>query len=273
MNIKYAEWAQLAINYDDADFLPMPILCQPKLNGVRAKWDFAEQKLISRQGEVFPVIALPHLYEQLMDQKHEEYIHALDGELYCHNLSFQEICARVAVGRTERHPNAYAINFYTFAAIGDKPHDNELPEVGHVNGYPNIILVPTTKIYFHGQIQVELDSAVAQGFEGIMLRYPGVIYRPGRTEALIKLKPWKYGVGQVIGMKEGLGKFKGMLGSFLVQHEVDGKKIHFRVGGGLMDDNYRTYAFKLDVRPRIKFRYREESDAGKPLQPQFVKEL
>jgi DNA ligase-1 len=65
-----------------------------------------------------------------------------------------------------------------------------------------------------------------------MLHRRDAPYRPGRGDALLKVKPYLEGDARVIGHVPGRGKYQGMLGSLLVELP-DGKR--FRIGTGFTD--------------------------------------
>ena len=70
-------------------------------------------------------------------------------------------------------------------------------------------------------------------------------------------------------MKEGLGKYKGMIGA--IQCELHGKR--FYVSGGLSDADRVVY-WQKDIagRPAL-IKCRELSKSGIPLQPQLARAL
>lgn len=82
----------------------------------------------------------------------------------------------------------------------------------------------------------ELDSRLAEiisaGGEGLMLHHRNAIYRVGRSNDLLKYKPFDDAEARVIGHTSGRGKYDGMLGALIVERP-DG--IRFRLGTGFSD--------------------------------------
>ena len=265
MNKVYPTWAMCATPYDDLEFGPTyPIIAQPKLNGVRAKWDISHQLFITRQGKAIPERVLPHLYEKMRSNK-DLFVCSLDGELYSNNLRFQDIAGIVSPNRAVAHEEHESINFHVFDLISDL---DTLSRQNALVFYP-VMRVPYATLYNENQLDIYLKSMVDSGYEGLMLRVPGCPYTIGRTKALIKLKPWKYGHARIIGFNKGKGKYVDTLGALAA--EMLGQK-YFNVSGGLTDKQ-RKYIWirqRKYIHQMIMIKYRELSRGGIPIQPQVV---
>jgi len=256
------QWAMLAVPYDEVQDIGFPVLGQPKLNGVRAKWD--GKTLTSRQGKTWRRETLPHIFEKLERFSAENPGVVLDAELYAHGLSLQEIIKRVAVHRNVFHKDHLDIDFHAFDIISDDDTESRQITLSQIyQPWTAVCKVETRK-----DVEIWLNRFCEAGFEGLMLRQYHCPYRSGRTEMLIKVKPWKYGKGVVAGFTPGEGKYKGMLGAIIVKAE----NIEFRVSGGLTDED-RINVWrdnKLYLGKPISYRYRDLSAGRKPLSPQVV---
>jgi len=88
--------------------------------------------------------------------------------------------------------------------------------------------------------QAEFDKlnkhALAEGYEGLMIKPDSEGYKCKRSHAWLKVKPFIEVTLTVIALEEGTGKNEGMLGAFVVEGEDDGKFFHVNVGSGLTDD-------------------------------------
>ena len=62
-----------------------------------------------------------------------------------------------------------------------------------------------------------------------MLHRADSLYHSGRSDNLLKLKPWQDAEATVVEILPGKGKFKGMMGSLLVSDESGHR---FRIGTG-----------------------------------------
>ena len=88
--------------------------------------------------------------------------------------------------------------------------------------------------------QAEFDKlnkhALAEGYEGLMIKPDNEGYKCKRSHAWLKVKPFIEVTLKVIALEEGTGKNEGMLGALVVEGEDDGKFFHVNVGSGLSDD-------------------------------------
>lgn len=255
----------LAVNLDELDIhydIAYPCIGQPKLDGVRAYWD--GHILRSRQQKVFSADALPHIYAKLQafSAKYPGII--LDGELYGETLPFQEICARVAINRSAPHPDATSVDFHAFDIIS--ADDTETRQTTLCQIYRPWVAV--TKLLHPDNIELWTSRFYEAGFEGMMIRQLKCPYISGRTQALIKVKPWQYCTGVIVGLKRGQGKYIDTLGSI----EVKIKDITCFVSGGLTDKQRDTIwrAPNNFLNCQITLKYRELSNTGRLLKPQIV---
>ncbi len=86
------------------------------------------------------------------------------------------------------------------------------------------------KLSSEAQLQALLRKTVKAGGEGLMLHKGSAAYRSGRSDDLLKLKPYEDAEARVIGYKSGRGQWQGMTGALVVQ-TADGRQ--FALGSGL----------------------------------------
>src|SRR3990167_2372928 len=110
-----------------------------------------------------------------------------------------------------------------------------------------------------------LDGINQLGGEGIMLRNPDSFWMPERSHNLLKLKPFKLGVGTVVDWEPGKGKYEGMLGSLTVQF-VAGT---FNLSG--FTDDERQLPCRFAVGSAVRFKYRELTDDGLPKEARYLR--
>ena len=84
-------------------------------------------------------------------------------------------------------------------------------------------------------------TAIAGGYEGIMIKDPKAVYETKRTVSWLKQKPYIEVSLTVVGTEEGTGKNVGRLGALIVEGTDDGKLIRTNVGSGLTDNNRIEY--------------------------------
>lgn len=191
-------------------------LCSRKLDGVRCLmyWDGKQVRTASRGGENYD-LATSHLREneQLIEffKNHPSII--LDGELYCHGKTLQQISS---AARMEK--NAYDCDWLQYW-IYDM-YDTANPDMPALkrqcflneyclcadseNSNSDIQLVEQKIISKEENIWKLHDQYVSEGFEGCVIRNPDKPYKPnGRTNDMIKFKNYKSEDFKVIGYELG----------------------------------------------------------------------
>jgi DNA ligase-1 len=111
----------------------------------------------------------------------------------------------------------------------------------------------------------QLDAVVRAGGEGLMLHRADAPYVTGRSDALLKLKPWQDAEAIVVGYTPGKGKYQGMTGA-LDMEMPDGKR--FRIGSGLSDALRRQ---PPPLGTRITYRYQQLTKNGVPRFPRYLR--
>ena len=97
--------------------------------------------------------------------------------------------------------------------------------------------VEQRKLGNEAELQQWLMQIVKNGGEGLVLHKGSAPYRSGRSDDLLKLKPFDDAEARVIGYKPGRGQWQGMTGALLVQ-SPDGKQ--FSLGSGLSAELRRS---------------------------------
>jgi len=103
-------------------------------------------------------------------------------------------------------------------------------------------------------IEVDLDTAeghdilkrysadaVADGFEGIMIKSLDAPYECRRSTFWMKLKPTITVDLNIVGFEEGTGRNVGRLGAIICEGDDNGRRINVNVGSGLSDANRDEY--------------------------------
>jgi DNA ligase-1 len=124
-------------------------------------------------------------------------------------------------------------------------------------GLENIRIAPT---YYtgtdHSKIEELLNEVDNQGYEGLMcLR--DVTYKTKRHNGILKCKKFLEADLEIIGYEEGEGKYKGSLGSFIVNFK--GTKVN--VGSGFSDEERVEYWEDKDsyIGRVLQVKYKEET--------------
>lgn len=84
-------------------------------------------------------------------------------------------------------------------------------------------------------------DAVAQGYEGIMIKDLGAPYQCKRSSHWMKWKPTITVDLAIVGFEEGTGRNAGRLGALICEGADDGRNIRVNVGSGLSDQDREQY--------------------------------
>lgn len=195
-----------------------------KLDGVRAFWD--GRRFVSRGGHEYRAPAW--FTEGFPDR-------ALDGELWMGRGRFAELSG--AVRKAIPVDGEWRqIRFMVFdLPVRGVPFNERLRRLEALMAgvdSPFLAVVEQHRATTHENLMARLDAVVAEGAEGLMLRLGHSEYRSGRSDDLLKVKPYLDDEAVVIRHLPGAGKYRGMMGSLLVQLE-NGRR--FRIGSGFSD--------------------------------------
>ncbi|HEX5515054.1 MAG TPA: DNA ligase [Gammaproteobacteria bacterium] len=115
------------------------------------------------------------------------------------------------------------------------------------------------------ELEARLTEVIAAGGEGLMLHHRGAYYRIGRSDQLLKYKPYEDAEARVVGYVAGKGKYAGMLGALIVERP-DG--LQFRLGSGFTD------AQRAEPPPLgswVTYRYNGQTRNGVPRFARFLR--
>ena len=226
------ENCMLAHVYDGRD--PKGWLMSEKMDGVRAIWD--GRFLLSRNNKPF---FAPEWWLKCLPR------HWADGELFAGRGRFQW-----TIGAVRRHVPDSDWEQVTYQII--EP----------VKVRANQVVRPITQIVCKGREHLDqfYNDIVENGGEGVMLRNRFESYEFRRSWNLLKVKPEESGTATIVGYEPGLGKYAGMLGSYLCEWR---NEIQFKLSG--MVDGERAHPLPIGF--KVKFRYQCFTDAGVPRFP------
>jgi DNA ligase-1 len=218
-----------------------PYIVQPKLDGERCR------AVPTGAGTVYPgdylpisseeniFYSIPHIVKALFNLPFRG---ELDGELYCHGMSFENIHS--IVSRTVNlHPDYREIKYYIFDIVDESKSQTErLVDLFDIREYFSkyLICVPIHICHTFEEVMRAYDSIIAEGYEGIIVRHAAAPYVRKRSIGMMKFKPKKEDYYEIVDWKEEVSKEgmpKGRLGA-LVCRGSDGTI--FSVGSGLTDE-------------------------------------
>jgi DNA ligase-1 len=228
-----------------------------KYDGVRGFWD--GRRLLSRGGTT---IAAPAWFTAGWPSE------PLDGELWAGHGRFE--VAASTVGRDPPEDGAWrGMRFMVFDLPGRPgPFDERLPALQDVVqriARPWVVAVEQRKVASAAALALLLDRTVKNGGEGLVLHRGGSLYRGGRGDDLLKLKPYDDAEATVVGHLDGHGKYAGLMGALVVR-TAEGRT--FRLGSGFTDDDRRHPPAVGSV---VTYRFRGTNSGGLPRFATFMR--
>lgn len=241
----------------DLDKLVYPVIVQPKLDGIRCI--ATNKSKLSRKNREFTTLDHINLSELLNTDM-------LDGEMYAHELSFQEntkLIKKYRRGETEK------VKYYVYDLPSlngnflDRHHRLRLLTTIH----DDIELVRIHHIYNEKQLLEQHQTFLNEGYEGTMIRTLNTKYEFGkRSKSLIKLKDFKdeeYEIVDVIPTEK------------IPTHGTVVCKIGdttFKCGNKLSHKEREELLANKDeyIRQQAKVSYFEKTDSGIPRFPVFL---
>ncbi|GAA59401.1 DNA ligase [Pseudoalteromonas sp. BSi20652] len=204
-------------------------LVSEKYDGVRAIWTGTQ--FVTRKGNIINApgwftAPLPNVW--------------LDGELWTKREHFSTLSGIV---RT-KNPNNHDWQTITYKVF-DMP-DPALPFSARYSNYnelinslnsPHISAVEQHSFINNEQLTKYFEKITNQGAEGVMLHLASAKHTDGRSNALLKLKPYLDAEAVVIAHLPGKGKYQDMLGALKVK-TTQGQV--FSIGTGFSDTQRRS---------------------------------
>ncbi len=240
-----------------ADVDPASYLVSEKYDGVRAYWD--GHSLRFRSG--LPVSAPAWFLAALPAQP-------LDGELWLARGRFEPLVGAVR-RQVPVHAEWRALRYLVFDLPGAPGPFAERAEriraLLPAAGDGPALAVQQQRVADRAALDRRLQEVLDAGGEGLMLHRADASFVPGRSSALLKLKPLADAEAQVIGHVPGRGRHEGRLGALRVR-TVDG--VVFFIGTGFSDA-------ERDLPPPlgtwVTFSYRGLTAAGVPRFASFLR--
>lgn len=232
-------------------------LVSEKLDGVRAIWD--GKTLVFRSGH--PVDAPRWFLDGLPDQP-------LDGELWLGRGNFERLSG--IVRRTTPIDDEWRQVRYMIFELPGAPGSfaeraERMRQIVVQANIPWLLAIPQISGVDRNILQKMLAETLQAGGEGLMLHRAAALYSSGRSDDLLKLKPWLDAEAIVVAHLPGKGKYAGQLGALRVQMP-DGRT--FRLGTGFTDAQRRH---PPALGSTVTYRYRELTTRGLPRFASFLR--
>lgn len=255
-----------------------PVEAQPKLDGFRAV-HHPQQGFIGRNGQPIKNKKIHEVFEKLRTSGY-----VFDGELYSHELSFNEIssCLRSEDGPVQDiHYCVYdAMHLIDWEShLCGEEYSSRLAKVYELvqkfrSPSLDIRAVSSTTIRTVEDLEKFYQSQLEDDYEGAMVKSLNGLYQWKRVTLksgiMAKIKPHKDYDGKIVAFEEGTNKNVGKLGAMLVQ--VKGIQEPVGVGTGFSQAQRVEFWAKRDelLGQWIRFRATEVTQGSKSLRfPRF----
>lgn len=228
-----------------------------KYDGIRAYWN--GEALITRTGQR---IHAPAWFVGGWPQ------HPLDGELWIGRGRFEDALAtvrdaipdeiawrevRYMVFDLPRHAGTFSERKHALETLLARTASNTIEPVRH------------WRIRDEQSLEAELRAIVDAGGEGLILHRADSLHRAGRSDDLLKVKPYLDAEACVIAHIPGAGKYTGMLGALEVQMP---NGAIFRIGTGFSDEQRRH---PPNIGTCVTYRYHGLTANGVPRFARFLR--
>ena len=200
-----------------------------KLDGVRAIWN--GEKLHFRSGKL---ISAPDWFTENFPEQ------LMDGELWMGRGTFEKLSG--IVRKIQPNHNDWRQVRYMLFELPEHPGTftrrvRKMVKLTETLKISWLQPIPQIRLNSEDALLNMLDEIVTKGGEGLMLHRADSLYHSGRSDDLLKLKPWQDAEAKVVEILPGKGKFSGMMGSLLVTDE-SGRR--FRIGTGFSNKERRN---------------------------------
>jgi DNA ligase-1 len=237
---------------------PAGWLVSEKLDGVRALWD--GRALSFRSGVP---IAAPAWFMARWPAGV-----ALDGELWIGRGRFEALSGvvrKVVPVDVEWHSVRYLLFDLPGAAGPFSLRLARLLALVKQADTPRLAVIDQQRLPDAAALQRRLDDVVRAGGEGLMLHRADALWRRGRSDQLLKLKPLHDAEATVIGHTAGQGRHAGRLGALRVR-TADGTE--FLIGTGFSDAERDSPPPPGSV---VTFTHRGHTEGGVPRFASFLR--
>ena len=215
------------------------VFIQPKLDGERCRAIIKNRQVTLLSSEENVINSVPHINKALLKTGLDNI--ELDGELYLHGMSFEEIHSRVS-RKVNMHEKAEDIQYHTFDVVSEA---DQLDRLFFLNqnliDYEFVKRVPTSVVDSVEEIMSTLERYTDDGYEGAVIRHLHGKYIRRRSTQIMKFKPKKSDSYKIVGCKEEIsieGNPKNSLGAFICRDDMG---TVFNVGSGFTAEQRKRF--------------------------------
>lgn len=239
------------------DLDPSGYWISEKLDGVRAYWD--GDQLWFRSGRP---IHPPNWFTRGFPKK------PLDGELWLGRGQFERLSGIVRKAQPT-DDEWHGISYMLFELPGSRGSFTEriakLKTLADEAKVPWLRVIDQFRLPDRTALKTRLEAVISGGGEGLMLHRADASYHEGRSDDLLKLKPYLDQEATVIAHIPGKGRHGGRMGSLLVK-DAEGRQ--FRLGSGFTDEQREHPPAIGSV---VTFKYQGLTSKGLPRFASFMR--
>lgn len=252
-----------AHKYTDKAKISFPVYVQIKEDGIFCKVYKINNKvyLVSRSNNEFH--HMNHIRQQLSDIIGDA---ILNGELCIPNKGFQDVVSVVKSHHDTTEKNTVVLKLFDIVSDQGYEHRYEM-----LQNYltESVQLIDTAEVNSKNEIQQYFQSAIDNGYEGIMVRKLGEPYQHGRSHNLLKYKKTMDDEGVIMEVLEGSGRDAGCaIFRVKIQGEDEEDVIFKVVAPGTLDDRRAIYADRQSyIGKKCIYTCQEKTKKGVPRFP------
>lgn len=265
----------LANKYGDVKKHKFPYIAQPKLNGVRCQilYDLDKEQVVlnSRGGKSY---IIPHIINQVTPFMLLNQNLVLDGELYLHGKSLQEING--AANKETDAPTWLEFHMYDCYELPN-PKKTLRERLAHLRvcyevltgqfNATSIFRVRSVNVENLASAQIRHDYCVNEGYEGLMLKDPDSLYEISfRTNAMLKMKEFEDEEFEIVHCEVDLNVGIGESFVFVLQNNINDAVFRARPMGSITEKEGWYANIRNLVGKKCTVRFQERTKDGIPHQ-------
>jgi len=187
----------------DLTQIKYPLLASYKLDGIRCV--FKNGEMLSRSLKPIRNIQLQARFAHLIELSKQGDV--LDGEIYGHDLTFQEITHFVMTMDLGDEPIPDGLKFYCFDIYNEDKFEKRVEKYNDLLEAEDVVVcVDQFEVNNEEDVNEMFETAIECGYEGLILKNPNGDYKCGRgtvKQGLIyKVKPFETFDGKIVSVYE-----------------------------------------------------------------------
>lgn len=240
------------------------VYIQPKYDGLRTLF-LPNKGFYSKRGHKYDPSLVAHIDMSWATEP-------IDGEFYCHGMSRAAISSAMSVNRDTPSNTTQHINFYAFDLPSrrfDTTNDRlfQLARYAYYHGQctpaASVRFAPYSIATTSRSIDLLYNHALAQGYEGIVIRPSSSLYVPGRKHSsLFRLKDFQTDVVQIVGYELVRDSKVKRVGALVC---VNSSGVSFKVGTGFNAEESVGWAKFPPLGNWARIKFSHESPNGTPV--------